>query len=195
MKEDESVSASENQSVAAASSALARSASVQNDRPRSEPLALVPPFPPPASFRTMPLQVLTRANTHLRMVKQGIRDMEDPDQDRVLLGFFGIAVFGRSVTLALQHLRTFDDHAFDEWYKPWFGEMRTDELCRFFYQLRTDILHDMNPLVGFVWRPMARTPQVSEQLPSPIDRLPRCTEVGVLKTPLWFTFVACTSHT
>lgn len=102
------------------------------------------PFPPD------PLQVLNRANTHLRMVKQGLRDMADPDQDRVLLGFFGIVVFGRSVTLALQHLRTFDRQAFDEWYEPWFKEMRDDPLCKFFYQLRTDTLHGMSPLIGFV---------------------------------------------
>lgn len=84
------------------------------------------------------------------MVKQGLRDMADPDQDRVLLGFFGIAVFGRSVTLALQLLKSFDKKAFDDWYQPWFQEMRGDPLCRFFYELRTDILHGMNPLIGFV---------------------------------------------
>lgn len=107
----------------------------------------VPPkwIPPPD-----PLQVLTRANTHLRMVKQGLRDMGDADQDRVVLGFFGIAVFGRSVTLALQLLKSFDKQAFDDWYQSWFQEMRDDPLCRFFYELRTDILHGMGPLIGFV---------------------------------------------
>jgi hypothetical protein len=84
------------------------------------------------------------------MVKQGLRDMADSDQDRVILGFFGIAVFGRSVTSALQNLRTFDKPAFDEWYEPWKQQMKDDTLCRFFYQLRTDILKDIGPLVGFV---------------------------------------------
>ena len=108
------------------------------------------PFPQTSLLPRMPSQVLTRATTHLRMVKQGLRDMEDPDQDRVVLGFFGITVFGRSVTSALQNLRTFDKQAFDEWYEPWKQEMKDDPLCRFFYQLRTEILKDIGPMVGFV---------------------------------------------
>jgi len=94
------------------------------------------------------------------MVKQGLRDMQDPDGDRVILGFFGIAVFGRSVTSALQNLRTFDKEAFDEWYGPWKQEMKEDPLCRFFYQLRTDILKDIGPLVGFVLASMGDAPKV-----------------------------------
>ena len=35
----------------------------------------------------------------LRMVHQGLRDMQETDQDRILLGFLGVVVFGRSMTL------------------------------------------------------------------------------------------------
>lgn len=97
-----------------------------------------------------PLQVLTRATTHLRVAKQGLQDMAELDQERVVLGFFGVAVFGRSVTLALQMLRRFDAPAFDAWYAPWQQEMKDDELCRFFSSLRTGILHNLDPLIGFV---------------------------------------------
>jgi len=106
-----------------------------------------PPVPPPSE---MPSSCLTRAVTHLRVAHLGLRDMEASDQDRVLLGFFGVAVFGRSVTLALQHLKTWDEPAFLAWYEPWVAQMRQDPLCRFFYELRTDILHDVVPMVGVV---------------------------------------------
>ncbi|MGP8160479.1 MAG: hypothetical protein ACLQGJ_04560 [Candidatus Dormibacteria bacterium] len=85
--------------------------------------------------------------------------MTTTDPDRTLLGCFCVAIFGRSVTLALQHLETWDERAFREWYAPWRAEMRGDPLCRFFYVLRTDILHDVVPMVGVMlggWGPSAR---------------------------------------
>ena len=53
----------------------------------------------------MPSDCLTRAQTHLNMVRLGLGEMSAGDQDRAVLGFCGIAVFGASVTFALQHLR------------------------------------------------------------------------------------------
>jgi hypothetical protein len=102
------------------------------------------PFPPD------PSQVLTRTMTMLRLVKQGLRDMEEKEYDRTLLGFFAVVVFGRSVTSALQKLRTFDRQAFNEWYGPWKQEMEQDPLLRWFYKLRSDILHEIDPLIGVV---------------------------------------------
>lgn len=109
----------------------------------------------------MPSVVLTRSWTHLRMVKLGLDDMEDTEQDRVLLGFFSVAVFGRSVSLALQRLKTRDRPAFLAWCGPWEEDMRRDPLCRFFYVLRTDILHGVTPLVGFVFQSLRRLCRVS----------------------------------
>jgi hypothetical protein len=86
----------------------------------------------------------------LRLVDLGLEDVQGHDQDRVILGFFCIAVFGRAVTNAMQNLRTFDKAAFDEWYAPWQLEMRGDSLCRYFYELRSKILKNIDPLVGFV---------------------------------------------
>jgi hypothetical protein len=37
--------------------------------------------------RMAPSQVVTRAGTMLRMVHLGLRDMQEADQDRILLGF------------------------------------------------------------------------------------------------------------
>ena len=86
----------------------------------------------------------------LRMVAQGLRDMDDPTDDRRLFGFFGIVVFGRSVTFALQNLRTFDAAAFDAWYAPWQQEMREDPLLLYFNKLRTEMLKDILPPVAIV---------------------------------------------
>jgi hypothetical protein len=92
----------------------------------------------------------------LRLVKQGLRDMEETEPDRVLLGFFGIVVFGRAVTNALQNLRTFDRQAFDDWYEPWQREMIDDPLLRWFYTLRSDILKGIFPMVGIVLASVGR---------------------------------------
>jgi hypothetical protein len=88
----------------------------------------------------------------IRLMKQGLRDITDPDSDseRVLFGFFGIVVFGRAVTSALQNLRSFDRTAFDAWYDPWETEMRQDELLLYFYKLRTRLLKDIDPMIGIV---------------------------------------------
>ena len=102
------------------------------------------------SFSPYPSQVLTRAMAMLRVVRQGLRDMEEAEHDRILLGFFAVVVFGRAVTNALQNLRTFDSHAFDEWYGPWRQEMQGDPLLRWFYKLRSEILKGIVPSIGIV---------------------------------------------
>lgn len=113
-----------------------------------ERLVTLPSFP---QFPQQPIQVLPSVtNAMVRMVQLGLHDMDEPDQDRVLLGFFAIVVFGRGVTSALQNLRTFDKPAFDDWYEPWVEEMNADPLCLFFYKLRTAFLHGISPAVGVV---------------------------------------------
>lgn len=97
-----------------------------------------------------PASVFVRATTHLRMVRIGLRDMEDSDPNRVIIGCFSVAVFGRSVTLALQCRAGWDKAAFDEWYAPWQVDMEQEPLCKFFYILRTDILHDLVPVGDIV---------------------------------------------
>lgn len=95
-----------------------------------------------------PSQTVARAGTMLRMVGQGLRDMQEIDQDRVLLGFLGVVVFGRSMTLVMQNLRSHDRDAFDIWYAPWQGEMKGDQMMRYFYDLRTKVIHHAAPAIG-----------------------------------------------
>jgi hypothetical protein len=100
--------------------------------------------------RLAPSQTVTRAGTMLRMVRQGLRDMQEADQDRILLGFLGVVVFGRSMTLVMQNLRTHDKEAFDRWYAPWQEEMKDDPLMRYFNTLRTMVIHHDAPAIGIL---------------------------------------------
>ena len=100
--------------------------------------------------RFAPSQTVTRAGTMLRMVRQGLRDMQEADQDRILLGFLGVVVFGRSMTLVMQNLRSHDQEAFDSWYAPWQEEMKDDPLMRYFYVLRTMVIHQDAPAIGIL---------------------------------------------
>jgi hypothetical protein len=95
-------------------------------------------------------QTVTRAGTMLRMVQQGLRDIRDTDQDRILLGFLGVVVFGRSMSLVMQNLRTHDQDAFDSWYAPWQAEMKDDPLMRYFNDLRTRVIHHDAPAIGIL---------------------------------------------
>jgi hypothetical protein len=97
-----------------------------------------------------PSQTVTRASTMLRITQQGLRDMQEADQDRILLGFLGVVVFGRSMTFVMQKLRSHDRQAFESWYDPWQKEMRDDPLMCYFKELRTKIVHDEAPAIGVV---------------------------------------------
>ena len=95
-------------------------------------------------------QTVTRAGTMLRMVEQGLRDMQETDHDRILFGFLGLVAFGRSMTLVMQNLWTYDEAAFDSWYIPWQGEMKDDPLMRYFCNLRTMVIHHHAPAIGIL---------------------------------------------
>lgn len=97
-----------------------------------------------------PSQSVARAGAMLRMVRLGLRDMEDTDPDRALLGFLGVVVSGRSITLVMQNLRTHDRDAFDSWYAPWQAEMKGDPLMRYFCDLRTTVIHNDAPAIGIL---------------------------------------------
>src|SRR5207245_1206854 len=100
--------------------------------------------------RFAPSQSVTRAGTMLRMVQQGLRDMQETGEDRILLGFLGVVVFGRSMTLVMQNLRSHNREAFDSWYAPWQAEMKNDPLMRYFYDLRTMVIHHDAPAIDIL---------------------------------------------
>ena len=86
----------------------------------------------------------------LRMVQLSLRDMQEADQDRILLGFLGVVVFGRSMTFVMQNLRSHDQEAFNSWYAPWQEEMKSDPLMRYFSDLRTKVIHQDAPAIGIL---------------------------------------------
>ena len=102
------------------------------------------------TVRMAPTQIVTRAGTMLRMVQQGLRDMQETNQDRILFGFLGVVVFGRSMTFAMQNLRSHEQEAFESWYGPWQKEMKGDPLMRYFHDLRTMVIHRDAPAIGIL---------------------------------------------
>lgn len=79
---------------------------------------------------------LCRALTRLEKANH---DLHNPPagQHRKLIG--QIVVDGRAITNILQNLRNKTPN-FDEWYQPYKTEMRNDELLRFLYTVRSEIL-------------------------------------------------------
>lgn len=90
----------------------------------------------------------------LATVRQGLLDMAESDEDRVRLGFFDVVVFGHSAILIMHRLKTFDRAAFVRWFRPWEQELKqelkTDQLLKFFSQLRNDLVHGIDPSIGIV---------------------------------------------
>jgi hypothetical protein len=107
-----------------------------------------PVFNPRGFPRLAPIDVLVRAGVMLSIAREGLREMGERNPNRVTIGLFSVVVFGRSVTLALQKLRTYDEPTFNAWYAPWQEELRADPLCRFFNTLRSAILKDIEPMIA-----------------------------------------------
>jgi hypothetical protein len=128
---------------------------------------------PPPRMPTLPSSCVTRASTHLRMIRLGISEMETADEDRVILGFFSVAIFGWSVTQALGRLKTWDRPGFVAWYAPWKAELENDPLCKFFVDQRNAIIHDVQPLVGFVLASVGSDPLQVGTIHIPEAELPK----------------------
>jgi hypothetical protein len=126
-----------------------------------------------------PTQTVTRAGTMLRMMRQGLRDMQETGQDRILLGFLGVVVFGRSMTLVMQNLRRHDQDAFDSWYAPWRTEMKDDPLMRYFYDLRTKVIHHDAPAIDISARRTRRE--------CAVDSLHYCRRLAAASASSWAT--------
>jgi hypothetical protein len=57
-----------------------------------------------------------------------------------MAGLRNLVVFGRAVTNILQNLRTTEGESFDKWYQSKVEEMGSDQVLRYFYKLRSEIL-------------------------------------------------------
>jgi hypothetical protein len=130
-------------------------------------------FPKPPPLPTLPSSCATRASTHLSMIRLAITEMETGEHDRVLLGFFSVAIFGRSFIYAVERLKRWDRPGFLSWYAPWQTLMKNDPVCKFFYSQRDAIIHDVQPLVGVVLGGFGPTaPQVGT-IYTPDEKLPQ----------------------
>jgi hypothetical protein len=84
----------------------------------------------------------------LATAQRGLSDLVGADPEQRPMGIYNVAVFGRSVTLVLQNLRTLDRQGFNAWYAPFEAEMAKDPLLAFFKKLRNEILKEGPPTVG-----------------------------------------------
>ncbi len=80
----------------------------------------------------------------LETARLGLEDACGKDSRRQLAGLRNVAVFGRAVTNSLQTLRStsIGPEVFDAWYGPRQQTMAGDEVLRFFYKLRSEILKE-----------------------------------------------------
>ncbi len=89
------------------------------------------------------LDILNDTQRTLRTAQFGLEDLEGSNPEKRMPGLFNLVVFGRAVTNVLQNLRsTVGKATFDEWYTPFQNEMSNDELLKYFYQLRSEILKE-----------------------------------------------------
>jgi hypothetical protein len=112
--------------------------------------------------------VLNDAAQTLATAEFGLADLTGADPRRRMPGLRNVVVFGRAVTNILQNLRSVVGRQdFDEWYVPWQQRMAADELLKYFYNLRTEILKKGNlqavnsaeiKLTGLDMREMMRSP-------------------------------------
>jgi hypothetical protein len=94
------------------------------------------------------VDVLRKTREMLRTAQRGLADLLGDDPNMRPVGIYNVAVFGRSVTLVLQNLRTIDRKKFDGWYAPYLEVLSTDPLFyRYFNDLRNEILKEGPPNV------------------------------------------------
>jgi hypothetical protein len=90
--------------------------------------------------------VLRKTREMLRAAQRGLADLLGDEPTMRPIGIYNIAVFGRSVTLVLQNLRTIDRKKFDEWYATYSKVLSTDPLFyKYFNELRNEILKEGPP--------------------------------------------------
>jgi hypothetical protein len=97
--------------------------------------------PQPSKPKRSVPEILRALEETLHTVERGLADFLNTGGGLARrAGMRNLVVFGRAVTNVLQNLRTPVGPAFDEWYGPIQEEMENDELLKYFYRLRSDIL-------------------------------------------------------
>lgn len=85
--------------------------------------------------------VLWHVEEVLALVREGLRQMHEPDGIRQAAGLQTVIVFGRAITQALQTLRSVEP-GFDSWYAPWMNKLAADVVARRFNIMRSQILKE-----------------------------------------------------
>ncbi len=77
--------------------------------------------------------------------------MATADLDRVLIAFYGVVIFGRSVLYSMEELGRigYADDDYRRWYAAW-QPFEEDPLVRYFKRIRNDVVHPNNRMVGIV---------------------------------------------
>jgi hypothetical protein len=88
---------------------------------------------------------LQKARALLETTQRGLQMVSGPDPTARPMGIHNVAVFGRSVTIALQNLRTVVGEDFDRWYEPHVEVMKANPLFEYFKKLRNEILKEGPP--------------------------------------------------
>jgi hypothetical protein len=107
---------------------------------------------------------INAAEEHLAIARLGLKDMDQSTRARS--GLYNAVVFGRAVTFALQNMKNQVD-GFDEWYAVIQAELKSDELMRFFHNLRTEIEKTAKRQTGGYVNIAAFTQEQLVQLPRP----------------------------
>ncbi|AKR43620.1 hypothetical protein [Methylophilus sp. TWE2] len=84
-------------------------------------------------------QVIRRAEEILQTAQHGLDDLKSGNGSKRFSGLQNLLVFGRSVTFVIQNLRSVVED-FDQWYNPIQEELRSDEVMKYFVELRNQIL-------------------------------------------------------
>ena len=84
--------------------------------------------------------ILKEAEDTLYTAQLGLDLVNGKDPKPRIAGLRNLVVFGRAVTNVLQNLRSTVGKPFDEWYQPKVEEMSNDQVLKYFYKLRSQIL-------------------------------------------------------
>jgi hypothetical protein len=90
-------------------------------------------------------QVCQNARRNLASARRGLDELENGLPEERMMGIYNIAVLGRAVTQALQHLRTIDRDGIDTWYVPYQKAISEDGLFKYFNKLRNEVLKELAP--------------------------------------------------
>jgi hypothetical protein len=86
-------------------------------------------------------QIFANTREMLSMAEAGLADAIGDDPRKRRAGLMNLFTYGRSVTLAIQTMKSADP-AFADWWEPYQAKMAPDPLMKYFNTARTEVLHE-----------------------------------------------------